>query len=101
MEMVQEILKTVGGALGMENLTLWSLLRVAIMVLAGWLVIRVLMGMADRLLERSKGLSAIRVYIRSTLRVFLWFLLALMLAGTLGIEVTSIIAMLRDRKSVV
>ena len=94
MEMVQEILKAVGGALGMENLTLWSLLRVAIMVLAGWLVIRVLMGMADRLLERSKGLSAIRVYIRSTLRVFLWFLLALMLAGTLGIEVTSIIAML-------
>lgn len=94
MEMVQEILKAVGGALGMENLTLWSLLRVAIMVLAGWLVIRVLMGMADRLLERSKGLSAIRVYIRSTLRIFLWFLLALMLAGTLGIEVTSIIAML-------
>ena len=94
MEMVQEILKTVGDALGMENLTLWSLLRVGIMVLAGWLVIRVLMGMADRLLERSKGLSAIRVYIRSTLRIFLWFLLALMLAGTLGIEVTSIIAML-------
>lgn len=94
METVQDILKTVGGALGMENLTLWSLLRVAIMVLAGWLIIRLLLRMADRLLERSRGLSAIKVYIRSALRIFLWFLLALMLAGTLGIEVTSIIAML-------
>lgn len=94
METVQDLLKAVGGALGMENLTLWSLLRMAVMVLVGWLVIRLLLRMADRLLERSRSLSAIRVYIRSALRIFLWFLLALMLAGTLGIEVTSIIAML-------
>lgn len=94
MDTVQEIIKTVGSTLGMENLTPWSLLRVAVMVLAGWLVIRLLMRMADRLLDRSRGLAAIKVYIRSALRIFLWFLLALMLAGTLGIEVTSIIAML-------
>lgn len=94
METIQDLLKTAGSALGMENLTLWSLLRVAVMVLVGWLVIRLLLKMADRLLERSRGLSAIKVYIRSALRIFLWFLLVLMLAGTLGIEVTSIIAML-------
>ena len=94
MNTIQEVIKAVGGVLGIENLTPWSLLRVAVIVLAGWLVIRLLMRMADRLLERSKGLSDVRVYIRSALRIFLWFLLALMLAGTLGIEVTSIIAML-------
>ncbi len=94
MEVVQEILKTVGNTLGIEDLTLWSLLRVGVMVLIGWLVIRVLMRMVDRLLDRSRSLSAIKVYIRSTVRIFLWFLLVLMLAGTLGIETTSIIAML-------
>ena len=94
MEVVQEILKTVGSTLGIEDLTLWSLLRVGVMVLIGWLVIRVLMRMVDRLLDRSRSLSAIKVYIRSTVRIFLWFLLVLMLAGTLGIETTSIIAML-------
>ena len=94
MEVVQEILKTVGNTFGIEDLTLWSLLRVGVMVLIGWLVIRVLMRMVDRLLDRSRSLSAIKVYIRSTVRIFLWFLLVLMLAGTLGIETTSIIAML-------
>ena len=94
MEAVQDFLNAAGRALGMEELTLWSLLRVAAIVLIGWLAIRVLMKMADRLLERSKSLAAIKAYIRSALRIFLWFLLALMLAGTLGIEVTSIIAML-------
>ena len=54
MEVVQEILKTVGNTLGIEDLTLWSLLRVGVMVLIGWLVIRVLMRMVDRLLDRSR-----------------------------------------------
>ena len=70
METIQDLLKTAGNALGMENLTLWSLLRVAVMVLVGWLVIRLLLKMADRLLERSRGLSAIKVYIRSALRIY-------------------------------
>lgn len=94
MEALDEILLAVGKAIGVKDLALGDLLRVAVMVLAGWLAIRVLMKTADRLLDRSKPLGSIKVYIRSALRIFLWFLLALMLAGTLGIEVTSIIAML-------
>ena len=94
MDVVQEILNTVGNALGAENLTLGAIFKVAVMLLAGWLVIRVLMRTADRLLERSQSVAAIRMYIRSALNIFLWFLLALMLAGTLKIDVTSIIAML-------
>lgn len=94
METIQSLIKTAGSALGAENLTLWSLLRVAVMVLAGWLVIRLLMRMADRLLDQSKSVAAIKSYIHTALNVFLWFLLALMLAETLGIKATSIIAML-------
>lgn len=94
MDAVQEVLNTVGSTLGAENLTLGALGRVAVMLLVGWLVIRVLMRTADRLLARSQSVAAIRMYIRSALNIFLWFLLALMLAGTLKIDVTSIIAML-------
>lgn len=94
METIQSLIKTAGSALGAENLTLWSLLRVAVMVLAGWLTIRLLMRLADRLLDQSKSVAAIKSYIHTALNVFLWFLLALMLAETLGIKATSIIAML-------
>lgn len=91
---VEEVLQTLGKTVGIQDLTLGSLLRVVILVLVGWLVIRVLMGMVDRLLDRSKSVAAIKVYIRTTVKVFLWLLLALMLTETLGIKATSIIAML-------
>ena len=94
MDTIQSLIKTAGSALGIDNLTLWSLLRVAVMVLVGWLVIRLLMRMADRLLDQSKSVAAIKSYIHTALNVFLWFLLALMLAETLGVKATSIIAML-------
>lgn len=94
MDTVEEILRTVGKTVGIPDLTLGDLLRMAVVVLVGWLTIRLLMRMVDRLLERSKPVAAIRTYIHTALHAFLWFLLALMLAGTMGLEVTSIIAML-------
>ena len=94
METVEEVLRAVGKSVGIHDLTLGDVLRVVIMVLVGWLVIRLLMRMVDRLLDRSKSVAAIKVYIHTGVSVFLWFLLALMLAGTMGVEVTSIIAML-------
>lgn len=48
---------------------------VAVLVLVGMAVIRVLMKLVDRLLERSKSLASLHVYIRSMVRVGLWFLL--------------------------
>ena len=94
METVEEVLQTVGKSVGVHDLTLGDVLRVAIMVLVGWLVIRTLMRMVDRLLERNKSVAAIKMYIHTAIHVFLWFLLALMLAETLGVKATSIIAML-------
>ena len=91
---VQEVVSSVGDALGTQGITPMALLRVVLTMLVGWLVIRVLMRMVDRMLDRAKSVAAIRVYTRFAVRILLWSLLALMLAGTLGIEVTSIIAML-------
>ena len=94
MDTIEEVLQTAGNAVGIKDLTLAGLLRVAAMVLIGWVVIRLLMRMVDRLLDKSKPVAAIRDYIHTAIHIFLWFLLALMLAGTMGVEVTSIIAML-------
>lgn len=76
------------------DLSLNTVLRVAILLLVGLIAIRILMKVVDRLLERSKSLVSLRVYIRSVVKVGLWFLLGLMVAGSLGIDVTSIIALL-------
>ena len=94
METVEEVLKTVGRTVGIPDLTLGGLLRVVMMVLLGILAIRLLMKMVDRMLERSKSVAAIKPYIHTAVNIFLWVLLALMLAGTLDVDVTSIIAML-------
>ena len=94
METVDEALQTIGKTVGMKDLTFSGLLRVLIIVLIGWLVIRLLMGMVDRLLNRSKSLAAVKRYIRTGINLLLWFLLILMLAGTLDVDVTSIIAVL-------
>lgn len=94
METVEEVLQTAGRTVGIPDLTLGGLLRVVMMVLLGILAIRLLMKMVDRMLERSKSVAAIKPYIHTAVNIFLWVLLALMLAGTLDVDVTSIIAML-------
>lgn len=94
MNEVQALLNVVAKAIGLKELTLGSVFRVVLMVLIGYLVIRMLMRVVDRLLERSKSMVDIRVYISSGIKIFLWFLLALMIAGSLNIDVTSVIAML-------
>lgn len=94
METLQEVLNVVAKAVGLKELTLGSVFRVVLLILIGYLVIRMIMRVVDRLLERSKSMVDIRVYISSGVKVFLWFLLALMIAGSLNIDVTSVIAML-------
>lgn len=94
MDALQEVLNIVAKAIGLKELTLGAVFRVVLMVLIGYVVIRMLMRVVDRLLERSKSMVDIRVYISSGVKIFLWFLLALMIAGSLNIDVTSVIAML-------
>ncbi|MGO5023788.1 mechanosensitive ion channel family protein [Lawsonibacter sp. LCP25S3_G6] len=94
MDALQQVLNIVAKAVGLKELTLGSVFRVVLMILIGYLVIRMIMRVVDRLLERSKSMVDIRVYISSGVKIFLWFLLALMIAGSLNIDVTSVIAML-------
>lgn len=94
MEAFQEVLNIVAKTVGLKELTLGGIFRVVLLLLIGYVIIRMLMRVVDRLLDRSKSMADIRVYIRSGVHILLWFLLALMVAGSLDIDVTSIIAML-------
>ena len=75
--------------LNLNTLELGSVVRAALTVLVGIGVTR----MADRALERSKTLAALRGYIRSGIKIGLWVLLIMMAAEALGIKITSLIAL--------
>ena len=48
MDMVQEVLNFAAHALGLQELTVSALLRVALMALVGLVIIRLLMRIVDR-----------------------------------------------------
>ena len=91
---VDEILSGVTESLSFGDLTVQSVLRVIFILLVGMAVIRLVMGIVDRMLERSKSLTTLKAYIHSVVKVALWFLLVVILADSLGIPVTSLIALL-------
>lgn len=82
------------GKLKLGNLTWDSIIQAVLLLLVGMMVIRILLKIVDQMLERSKSLSSLKTYIHSVTKVLLWFLLALMVAGAFGVDVTSIIALL-------
>lgn len=93
-ETMDEVLETVGSKIGIDNLSLGLVIKVALTALVGVLVIQLLMRMVDRMLERSKSMHAIKKVVHTAVSAVLWVLLALTLAEALDVDVTSIIAVL-------
>ena len=75
-------------------ITFGGVLKGIALILIGLIVIRIVMKIVDSALDKAKNLSSLRVYIRSVVRVLLWFLLILTVAPAFGINVTSLIALL-------
>ena len=66
----------------------------AVLILAvGLLVIRIVMTIVKKLLDNTKLEKAAHGLVKSVVRVVLYLLLGLILAGSLGIDVTSIVAL--------
>lgn len=93
-EVLSAIVDGVAKGSHMVNLSWEAVFRVALLLLGGMAAIRLLMKLVDRILRRSQSLSPLGTYIRAAVRVLLWCLLALMVAGSLHVDVTSIIALL-------
>lgn len=90
----QTIVSNIVDDISVTSLSLHTVFRLVLLVLIGLVVIRVLLKLLDRVLERSKALSSLRAYIHSVVKVGLWFVLILILADSLGVPVTSLIALL-------
>ena len=86
------ILSQVTGGVSWQALTLSTILRGALTLIVGIVVVKIVMKLVDRALNRSKAVASVRGYIHSTVRVLLWSLLTVIVLSSLNVPVTSIIA---------
>jgi len=70
-----------------------TVLPVAIIAVAGILIIRAVLRLVEKALEKSKLEKAAHGLIKTVIRVVLYGLLALILADKLGIDVTGVVAL--------
>ena len=75
-------------------LTLNVIVRGVVILLIGIIFIRILLSLLDRALARSKALGPLKAQIRSTFKVLLTVLLIFVVLDSLGVKVTSFIALL-------
>ena len=75
-------------------ITLSGVLRGLLLILVGMIIIRIVLNIVDKMLDKASRLSSLRVYIRSVIKILLWFVLVLIVAPSFGINVTSLIALL-------
>ena len=62
-------------------------------MVAGILIVRIILGIVNKALEKSKLEKAAHSLIRTVIRVTMYILLGLIAASKLGIDVTSIVAL--------
>ena len=76
------------------TLTLKKLLPVVLILVLGILLVKLLLKLFDRALSRSKLDKTMFAFLRALMRVLLYALVLLIAAGSLGVDVTSLVAVL-------
>lgn len=77
-----------------QSLTIEKLLPTLLVLVAGLVIVKLMLRLFEKLLSRSKLERAAYGMIRATMKVLLYFILVLVVAGQLGVDVTSLIAVL-------
>ena len=77
-----------------SSLTLAKLPPAIITFIIAYAASRVVLKVADKLFARSRMEKTIEKFLRSALRILMWALIFLIVAGSLGIDVSSMIALL-------
>lgn len=88
----QETLSALEGFFG--NLSLWSVARIAALIVGCVLVSRLLMAALNRFLKRSRLERSLHTVIKSLAHMALIFVSILIVADAMGIPVTSLLAVL-------
>lgn len=76
------------------TLTLQKLLPVILIIIVGLLAVKLLLKLFDRALNRSRLDRTLFSFLRAIMRILLYSIVALIAAGSLGIDVTSLVAVL-------
>ena len=77
-----------------SSLTLEKLPPAILTFIIAYATSRVVLKVADKLFARSRMEKTIEKFLRSALRILMWALIFLIVAGSLGIDVSSMIALL-------
>lgn len=79
---------------GLSTLTLYKLLYAVVILVVCAVIIRILMGVLNRTTGQLKVERSLSAFLKSAVHVFLWFITILIVAGSLGISTSSLIAVL-------
>lgn len=91
---VEEVLGNATQTVNPKNFSWEGVIRVVALVVIGLVLIRVIQKLLERMLSRSKLPSAMHRYVLLAAKVVLWTILVLSVLGSVGAEVTSVIALL-------
>ena len=78
----------------LENLPLNTILYALAIFVGGIVLIRVILSLTGKLLRRTKLDNSLHRFLQSILRVVLWVCLLMMVAAYVGIDITSLVALL-------
>lgn len=93
---MDNIVETLSTALdfNVAGITVSKILSAVILLAVCLFVVKILMKLVDKTMERINLDSSLRTFIRTAVKIALLFLTVLVVAGSLGINVTSLIAVL-------
>ncbi|MBE6972404.1 MAG: mechanosensitive ion channel [Ruminococcaceae bacterium] len=91
-----QAVSTVGGVLSSFtlNISVTMIIKVLFTILICLVAVKVICGIITRVLEKSRLESTLSGFINSMLRVVIYFVAVLIVLSTLGVDVTSLVALL-------
>lgn len=78
----------------LKELSLGSILKIALLAVVLLTIIRLLNNLVEKFLTRSKIDKSLHGFLRATAKIIMYLIAAMILAGSLNIDVTSLIALL-------
>ena len=91
---VDSIITQVTGGFDWKQLSWETLVRTLLVFVIGYVVMKMVLKTIDRIISHNNSLNTISRYLHSCLSVIFWIILVLVTLGSLGMDMTSIIALM-------
>ena len=78
----------------LKNLSLNRILPAVLILIAGFIVVKLLLKLFDRALQKSRLNKTMFTFLKTLMRILLYCIVGLIAAASLGIDVTSLVAVL-------